>query len=187
MDELQPYIPLIKYKNWAEAFYLLSYLYHVSPAFVVVTKKLCWEILLSKTKWNAAYKILESIGTFTLNSKWQFIWINQNPDYSILEEEKIDLEAIKEFAWVIHSLFWWDYVTILSFSRTRKKYVDAFARRLWYDTTEYLKQVKKLIQADSFWSKVISWQTFLRKLDVLTSKFTPPKNVKDFNELSNIF
>lgn len=187
MDELLPYKSLIKYKYWAEAFYLLSHLYYITPAFAKVTKKLCWEILMSKSKGNAAYNILESIRALILNSKWEFIWINPAPYIESLESINNPSEELNNFAKNIHWIFWWDYRQILSYSKSRKRFVDSYAKKLWYETDEYLKQVKTLIQSDSFWSKVITWEMFLRKFDVLSDKFLPTKNVRDFSELSSIF
>lgn len=183
------YKSLITYKYGAEAFFCIYHIYNITSMYTKFTKKLCGEILHSKTKWNKVYDILVAIDAITTDSKWGIIWINPSPSIHKLDEIVEDDSIKKSLAWSVYKTFGWDYRQILSYcwSEQLQKKLSTTAEKLGYSLEDYLSQMKKLINWDTFWSKVISWQTFARKFDILSEKFTPAKNVRDFSEVADIF
>lgn len=181
------YRELITHKLGAECFFLLSYLYNVSPAYTKVTKKLCWEILKSKSKWSRCYDMLMAIWAMEIDNKGSFCRISTNPDFSRLSEESTEEKEVKNFASAVYSEFKGDYRSIASYSKSSHKAISSEATRLGYELSGYLSQIHTLIKWDSFWSKVITWQTFIRKFDVLSKKFTPTKNISWFDDVGSIF
>lgn len=182
------YKDLINYKYWADVFYCLSYLSLSTPN-VKLTKKLCSIILNSSTRWSRCYDIIIKIEWILLNDKREIIWINPSPSIYKLDEKVKDDDYKLKLALIVYRTFGWDYRQVLSYcwSEPLQKKLSTTAEKLGYSLEDYLSQMKKLINWDTFWSKVISWQTFVRKFDILSEKFSPAKNVKDFSEVADIF
>lgn len=180
------YYNLTNYKWGETAFILLHKIYTHVNWWEKITKKLCWELLWSKSKWNKSYDMLMKINAVHLDNG-KYVMVNSTPDYTLLDSEVEDTSGMKELAWVVYKSFGWDYRQTLSYSRTAHSKINSDAEKLWYSLEDYINSMGKLIKWDTFWSKVISWQTYLRKYDKLKELFTPAKNVKNFSDVANIF
>lgn len=180
------YYNLANYKWGENAFILLHKIYTHVSGWEKITKKLCWELLGSKSKWNKSHDMLMKINAIHLDNG-KYVMINSTPDYTSLDEVTDDDIWTKELAWVVYKTFGWDYRSTLSYARSIHKKVNSNAEKLWYSLEDYIISMGKLIKWDAFWWRVISWQTFMRKYDKLTELFTPAKNVKNFSDVANIF